>query len=178
MTRRVQAGEVIDLNALASRGYELEDYRPQHAYPTDRLDLLISIRSLNPLYGSFLAGHLAIADDAERLQALESVLELPANIANLVRVPPRDVLPLDPWPQRASTISCSNLVWQPKKRSPVGDRMMKMTKSPNRNREIDRDASSMNSLFAFSISAINSAGSSIMTSRRPRRGDSKRLGDR
>ncbi len=90
------AGEVIDLNALASRGYELEDYRPQHAYPTDRLDLLISIRSLNPLYGSFLAGHLAIADDAERLQALESVLELPANIANLVRVPPRDVLPPGP----------------------------------------------------------------------------------
>ena len=56
--------ESIDLNALASRGYEIEDYKPLHAYPTDRLELLISIRSLNPLYGSFIAGHLAIADDA------------------------------------------------------------------------------------------------------------------
>jgi hypothetical protein len=66
------------------------------ATPTERLDLLVRLRSINPLYGVFLAGHLAIADQNERLQVLESVLELPNNIAKLVRVPPEDELPQGP----------------------------------------------------------------------------------
>jgi superfamily II DNA/RNA helicase len=80
----------------ASRGYDLENYRPLTATPTERLDLLVRLRSINPLYGVFLAGHLAIADQNERLQVLESVLELPNNIAKLVRVPPEDELPQGP----------------------------------------------------------------------------------
>ncbi len=80
----------------ASRGYDLDNYRPDLATPTERLDLLVHLRTINPLYGVFLAGHLAIADDAERLAALESTLEVPGNVARLVRVPPLEDLPAGP----------------------------------------------------------------------------------
>ncbi len=76
--------------------YELADYRPMYARPTDRLPMLLHLRSINPLYGVFLAGHLAVADEAERLQALESVLELPPNLARFVQVPRPDELPPGP----------------------------------------------------------------------------------
>ncbi len=80
----------------ASRGYELKDYRPQFAHPTERLELLVRLRSINPLYGVFLAGHLAIADQTERLLALESALDLPATVARHVRVPKLDEMPAGP----------------------------------------------------------------------------------
>ncbi|MCC6511905.1 MAG: DEAD/DEAH box helicase [Pirellulaceae bacterium] len=80
----------------ASRGYDLEGYRPDRAVPTERLDLLVHLRTINPLYGVFLAGHLSIADDSERLAALESALEVPGNVARLVRVPPLEELPAGP----------------------------------------------------------------------------------
>ncbi|MGN6136040.1 MAG: DEAD/DEAH box helicase [Aureliella sp.] len=80
----------------ASRGYDLENYRPERAVPTERLDLLVHLRTINPLYGVFLSGHLAIADQAERLAALESALEVPATVARLVRVPPIEELPPGP----------------------------------------------------------------------------------
>lgn len=76
--------------------YELVDYRPELAEPTERLPQLLHLRSINPLYGVYLAGHLAIADQAERLQVLESVLELPANVARDVPVPLPSQLPPGP----------------------------------------------------------------------------------
>ncbi len=80
----------------ASRGYDLKDYRPQFAHPTERLDLIVRLRSINPLYGVFLAGHLAIADQNERLLALESALELPGTVARHVRVPKIEEMPPGP----------------------------------------------------------------------------------
>lgn len=80
----------------ASRGYDLENYRPERVVPRPRLELLSEIRSVNPIYGLFLISHLQFADQCERIQALESVLELPANIAKNVRVPPPDQLPFGP----------------------------------------------------------------------------------
>ncbi|WP_164102682.1 DEAD/DEAH box helicase [Candidatus Laterigemmans baculatus] len=82
-----------DAEAAAARGYELDDYRPQYAHPTSRLPLLVQLRSINPLYGVYLADQLAIADPNERLLALESVLEVPGTVARLVRVPRYDVMP-------------------------------------------------------------------------------------
>ncbi|MDZ4851632.1 MAG: DEAD/DEAH box helicase [Pirellulaceae bacterium] len=76
-----------------ARGYELTEYRPMTATPTDRAEVLLQLRSVNPIYGVFMANHLTIADPIERIQVLESALELPANISRLVRVPPIDVLP-------------------------------------------------------------------------------------
>lgn len=84
----------------ASRGYDLDDYRPEFARPTERLELLVRLRSINPLYGVFLAGHLAIADDTERLLALESALALPGTVARYVRVPPLEELPPGPLAQQ------------------------------------------------------------------------------
>ncbi len=81
---------------VASRGYELKDYRPQFARGTDRLELLVRLRTINPLYGVFLASHLAIADQTERLLALESALDLPGTVARFVRVPKLEELPAGP----------------------------------------------------------------------------------
>ncbi|MFN9913738.1 MAG: helicase, partial [Pirellulaceae bacterium] len=57
---------------------------------------MLRLRSVNPLYGVYVANYLTSADLTERIQALESVLELPANVARLVSVPPPDVLPPGP----------------------------------------------------------------------------------
>ncbi|XZE54399.1 DEAD/DEAH box helicase [Planctomycetaceae bacterium SH139] len=76
-----------------SRGYEVDDYRPQYANPTSRLPLLVQLRSINPLYGVYLADQLAIADPNERLLAFESVLDVPGTVARLVRVPKYDEMP-------------------------------------------------------------------------------------
>ncbi len=81
---------------LADRGYDLENYRPKFAHPTEQLELLVRLRSINPLYGVFLAGHLAIADDTERLLALESALAMPGTVARYVRVPKLEELPAGP----------------------------------------------------------------------------------
>jgi len=73
--------------------YELDDYRPEFAHPTERLEWLVQLKSIHPLYGIYLADQLAIADPDERILALESVLEVPGTVARLVRVPPYDVMP-------------------------------------------------------------------------------------
>ncbi|MEO2007670.1 MAG: DEAD/DEAH box helicase [Pirellulaceae bacterium] len=106
-----RAAKVLDgmLLTLSRAGYiELEpqppwddeqamaSYRAELAQPTDRLDDLLHLRSVNPLYGVFLTHQLGIADRGERLQALESLLELPGSLGPAVRVPHYDVLPAGP----------------------------------------------------------------------------------
>lgn len=71
-------------------------YKPAFAYPTADLQKLMVLRSVNPLYGVFLVNHLGTADRIERIQALESVLEMPRSIGHYVRVPPQDQLPPGP----------------------------------------------------------------------------------
>jgi hypothetical protein len=79
-----------------SSGEPPPPYRPLRAERTDRLDLLLRFRGVNPLYGVYLINQLGIADLAERLQAMESVLEMPGSVARLVRVPKPDQLPPGP----------------------------------------------------------------------------------
>jgi superfamily II DNA/RNA helicase len=69
------------------RNAEPAEYVPQLATPTESLARLLVFRSIHPLYGAFLLDHLGIADRNERLQALESVLEMPRPILRYVRVP-------------------------------------------------------------------------------------------
>jgi len=57
------------------------------ATPTEKLDRLLIFRGVHPLYGAFLIDQLGIASPEERLQALESVLEMPRPLLKLVRVP-------------------------------------------------------------------------------------------
>lgn len=71
-------------------------YRPITARATERLELLTRLRGVHPLYGLFLVNQLGIADRAERIQALESLLELPKSVGPAIRVPHPDVLPPGP----------------------------------------------------------------------------------
>jgi superfamily II DNA/RNA helicase len=72
----------------------VERYQVQVATPTAKLDHLLVFRSVHPLYGAFLLQHLGIADRSERLQTLESVLEMPRSVLRYVRVPwPEDLPP-------------------------------------------------------------------------------------
>jgi superfamily II DNA/RNA helicase len=73
-----------------------EIYQPKFAHPTPELERLLVFRSINPLYGAFLLKYLGIADQNERVQALESVLEVPTSILREVRVPPLRDLPPGP----------------------------------------------------------------------------------
>lgn len=71
-------------------------YRPERAIATDTLPRLLMFRGVNPLYGVFLVNQLGIANRQERIQAMESVLELPRSIGHFVRVPKQSELPPGP----------------------------------------------------------------------------------
>ena len=75
---------------------EIPPYRPALAHPTGELAKLTLFRGVNPLYALFLVGQLGMADAAERMQAWESVLELPRPVARFCRVPKQDQLPPGP----------------------------------------------------------------------------------
>ena len=64
-----------------------EPYIPKLAHPTPELDKLLAFRAVHPLYGAFLVEHLGIANQQERIQLFESVLELPRPLLKFVRVP-------------------------------------------------------------------------------------------
>jgi superfamily II DNA/RNA helicase len=62
-------------------------YSVVHATPTPKLDTLLIFRSIHPLYGAYLLDQLGIAERNERLQAIESVLEVPRPLLKYLRVP-------------------------------------------------------------------------------------------
>lgn len=71
----------------------LAPWTPELAHACEKLDTLLFFRSIHPLYGAYLLEMLGLADRCERLQALESVLEIPSSLRHKVRVPPPDKLP-------------------------------------------------------------------------------------
>ncbi len=83
-------------NAPEDAGDQPPPYKPMLAHPTPNLEKLSLLRGVNPLYGVFLINQLGIADRNERLQAMESVLELPGSVVRLVRVPSQEELPPGP----------------------------------------------------------------------------------
>ncbi len=70
-----------------------ETYKAQKAFATDRLKNLVHFRGVNPIFGTFLLEQLGRADRGERIQAFESILEMPATAARYVRVPAQRELP-------------------------------------------------------------------------------------
>jgi superfamily II DNA/RNA helicase len=62
-------------------------YVPVLARPTPELDRLLAFRSVHPVYGAYLISLLGIADRDERIQAMESVLEMPRPLLRYLRVP-------------------------------------------------------------------------------------------
>ncbi len=75
---------------------EPASYKPVFAHKTESLSKLLLFRGINPLYAVFLVNQLGIADRNERIQAMESVLELPRSVGHFVRVPRQDELPPGP----------------------------------------------------------------------------------
>lgn len=71
-------------------------YVPESAYPNELLNDLLIFRSVNPVYGRFLIDLIGPASRAERVQALESVLDLSGSLVPQVRVPPPERLPPGP----------------------------------------------------------------------------------
>src|SRR5262245_33118712 len=71
-------------------------YQAVLATPTPMLDRLLIFRSVHPLYGAFLIDQFALADENERLQALESVLEMPRPLFHYVRPPRMEDMPPGP----------------------------------------------------------------------------------
>ncbi len=115
---RIKASEVqLDrmLHTLAARGFvdldppyvapkEGDPEKPKsavppvviHAYPKPSLDTLLVFRSIHPIYGAFLVEQLGTADRNERIQAMESVLEVPRPLLRFLRVPFETELPPGP----------------------------------------------------------------------------------
>ena len=87
---------LVDTAEKAEAISEATAYRPVMARPTPALEKLLIFRSVNPLYGVFLVEQLGIADRAERIQALESVLDFPRSVASYVSVPGQRKLPPGP----------------------------------------------------------------------------------
>ncbi|MBR0236508.1 MAG: DEAD/DEAH box helicase [Thermoguttaceae bacterium] len=70
-----------------------QPWEPLRAAGTEKMSILTQIRSINPLYGAFLIDQLVDADLKEKLQAFESVLEVPTTLLRNVRVPRQWELP-------------------------------------------------------------------------------------
>jgi hypothetical protein len=121
-----KAALVLDWNRPADApppaAAEPPPYRPVLAHATPELGKLTVLRSVNPLYGVFLVNQLGIANRAERIQAIESVLELPRSVGHYVRVPKPDQLPpgplattrLDAQLLQLGLATAEELVMQPK----------------------------------------------------------------
>ncbi|MDO4559165.1 MAG: hypothetical protein Q4C47_09380, partial [Planctomycetia bacterium] len=95
---KTEMSEGTGVGAKVTTPPDLEpaSYEPRLAWASPSLSIFVEFRSINPLYGMFLLSHLGIADREERLQAIESVLEMPVTVARSLRVPRQDVLPPGP----------------------------------------------------------------------------------
>src|SRR5262249_1536524 len=84
-----EGAEVLDPSVSLSPGLPVSRFQQpiRLATPTDKLDRLLVFRSVHPLYGAYLIEQLGIASPEERMQALESVLEMPRPLLKFVRVP-------------------------------------------------------------------------------------------
>ena len=88
-----EAGYVVlePLPVKNEEGKYPADYRSENAQPTPTLARLLGFRSVDPLYGAFLVDVLGKANWDERVQAFESVMQMPRPLLKYVRpkgVPP------------------------------------------------------------------------------------------
>jgi len=79
---------------LAGLGYLIRADDGEHVTLNASIECLFDFRSVDPLYGAFLAEQLARSSADEKVMALESVLEVPTAIVKRVRLP--DYLPKGP----------------------------------------------------------------------------------
>ena len=82
---QAQLGYMLD--NLAALGYLTRSEDGDHVALDDSIHRLLNYRSVDPLYGEFLAEELIAGSVNEKLMVLESVLESPWNIVKKVRLP-------------------------------------------------------------------------------------------
>ena len=91
MLLALQAGGFVTLSPPPppppEAGQPPTPWTPTLAQPTPKLGKLLAFRSIHPLYGAFLAEILPEADPNERMQAMESALEVPGPVRKRLRVP-------------------------------------------------------------------------------------------
>ncbi len=87
MSQGSEVSEGLVFPDLAPVTLDAAPLSPILATPTPELDKLLVFRSIHPLYGAYLINELGIADRNERLQAMESVLEVPRPLLRYLRVP-------------------------------------------------------------------------------------------
>lgn len=94
--RIAKFGQQLDfmLGNLAGLGYLTRSEDGEHVTLDPAIYRLLVFRSVDPLYGAFLAGHLLRGDFDEKVLALESVLEVPPAIERRLRIPDRPPGPL------------------------------------------------------------------------------------
>jgi superfamily II DNA/RNA helicase len=81
------SGQAPDQSSSSPAAVPDQHYVPILATPAAALDTLLVFRSVHPLYGAYLIAQLGIANREERLQAMESVLEIPRPLLKYLRVP-------------------------------------------------------------------------------------------
>jgi hypothetical protein len=84
-----EAGYVVldPLPVKSEEGKYDPTYRAANAKPQESLNKLLGFRSIHPLYGAFLMDQLGTASWEERVQAIESVMEMPRPLLKYLRVP-------------------------------------------------------------------------------------------
>ncbi len=96
LSKRFAGAEYIDkfntqlnfmLDNLQGLGYLKRAEDGDHVTLDESIYRLLNYRSVDPLFGDYLAGQLAYADFQEKLLALEAVLEVPPVILRHVRLP-------------------------------------------------------------------------------------------
>ena len=75
------------LDNLQSLGYLKRSEDGEHVTLDETIWRLLNYRSVDPLFGDYLAGQLAYSDFNEKLLALEAVLEIPPSVIRKVRIP-------------------------------------------------------------------------------------------
>ena len=82
-------GKQLDamLTNLETLGYLRRTEGEEHVVPAAGIEKLLTFRSVDPLYGMFLSQQLNYGNFEEKLQILESVLEVPPVIVRRTRLP-------------------------------------------------------------------------------------------
>ncbi|MFQ5462966.1 MAG: DEAD/DEAH box helicase [Phycisphaerae bacterium] len=83
------------IDNLAAFGFLTKSDEDGRITLADDISDLLTFRSIDPLYGSFLAKQLVHASLEEKIQALESVLPLPPAIQRRIRLPELEPGPLE-----------------------------------------------------------------------------------
>ncbi|MHC4235753.1 MAG: DEAD/DEAH box helicase, partial [Planctomycetota bacterium] len=98
--RIAKFGEQLDfmIDNLAALGYLTKAEDGDHVTLEESIYSLMDFRSVDPLFGSFLAEKLVRSDFDEKVLAIESVLEVPPAILRSVRIP--EDLPPGPLQQQ------------------------------------------------------------------------------